>query len=229
MSLPEPYWQDERRGLRLFHGDCRELLPLFADGEFGSVITDPPYGVGIAEWDVPPDSAILRECLRVTAGTIVMFGGAPTRSMIVFFGLEPSPERTLIWAPRFTAARTAAHGMFYQWHPIFLWRPPAFQNTFVGDVLNCSTAMTRTWFRHPATKPLSLIGDLCLAFGGSSVLDPYCGSGTTLAACAKLGLPCTGIEIEERYAEMTAKRLSEDVTYGDNNLFNQPALAEASA
>jgi len=38
-SPPEPYWSDPKRGLRLFHGDCRDILPCFADGEFGSVIT----------------------------------------------------------------------------------------------------------------------------------------------------------------------------------------------
>ena len=67
------------------------------------------------------------------------------------------------------------------------------------------------------------IVDLCRAFSGTSVLDPYLGSGTTLAACAKLGIQGTGIEIEEKYCEMAAARLSDDVSYGKPNLFNLEA------
>lgn len=47
------------------------------------------------------------------------------------------------------------------------------------------------------------------------------GSGTTLAACAKLGIPGTGIELELKYVEMAAARLSEDLSYGEPNLFNR--------
>ena len=38
-DIPEPYWRDEARGLVIYREDCRDILPYFADGEFGSVIT----------------------------------------------------------------------------------------------------------------------------------------------------------------------------------------------
>ena len=222
MNLPEPYWQDKARGLRIFLGDCRNLLPCFADGEFASVICDPPYGIGKKEYlDVPPDSAILKECLRVSGGTVVMWGGAPVRSQLCFLGLEPPPDRTLVWAPAFSLAGTTSNGIVWKWHPVYCWRLPRNNSEIDVDVMRDSCDGFRKGFSHCSARPERIMLRLLRAFGGTSVLDPYLGSGTTLAACAKLGIPGTGIERELKYVEMAKARLSEDMTYGEANLFNR--------
>ena len=213
-----PYWRDEKRDLSIYHGDCAEVMPDFPADHFGSVITDPPYGVGIADWDVPPDQAILDECLRVAEGSVVMFGAAAPRSMEHFWALHP--ERMLVWAPPMSMAKSASCGMYFHWHPVYIWRPVK-QDRFYDDVLRHNTRRAKSAWTHCSMKPPKLIRDLCAAFGGTSVLDPYLGSGTTLAACAKLGLPGVGIEISEEYCHMAASRLSDDVTYGETNLFNR--------
>ena len=66
---------------------------------------------------------------------------------------------------------------------------------------------------HPTVKPTDLMRYLCrlVTPPGGIVLDPFCGSGSTLVAAQSLGRRAIGIEIEERYAEIAAKRLAQEV------------------
>ncbi len=64
---------------------------------------------------------------------------------------------------------------------------------------------------HPCPRRIQHVQWLCKHWARESVLDPFMGSGTTAVACKKLGLRFIGIEIEERYCEIAAKRLSQEV------------------
>jgi DNA modification methylase len=68
---------------------------------------------------------------------------------------------------------------------------------------------------HPTTKPLSLVRHFVewTTQTGDLVLDPFMGSGTTLRAAKDLGRRAIGIEIEERYCEIAAKRLEQQVLF----------------
>ena len=66
---------------------------------------------------------------------------------------------------------------------------------------------------HPTQKPLSLMR-WCLKWTeGTTVLDPFMGSGTTLRACKDMGKRGIGVEIEERYCEAAAQRLEQGVLF----------------
>jgi site-specific DNA-methyltransferase (adenine-specific) len=63
--------------------------------------------------------------------------------------------------------------------------------------------------QHPAEKPLALIAQLASATEWTCLLDPFMGTGTALLAAKHLGRRAIGIEIEERYCEIAARRLSQ--------------------
>lgn len=74
------------------------------------------------------------------------------------------------------------------------------------QIWNITGASTRN---HPAPFPLELAARLvCMfSFTGDTVLDPFCGSGTTMIAALKNGRNSMGIEIDRQYCRMAAKRL----------------------
>jgi site-specific DNA-methyltransferase (adenine-specific) len=201
----QPYYEQD--GIVIYHGDARDVLPMIESESVDLVLTDPPYGLNIAEWDaaVPYDLPD-----RFPASTVVWFGSAPR------FAADPSlfstpPDRALIWAPSFTLSRTRANGLAYRWHPIYAWRLPKKHDGPTWDFLSTPTECGN-WWKHKCTKPLALMTKLagfCPING--LILDPYMGSGTTLVAAKQLGRRAIGIEIEEKYAEIAAKRLQQAV------------------
>jgi site-specific DNA-methyltransferase (adenine-specific) len=62
---------------------------------------------------------------------------------------------------------------------------------------------------HTTVKPLALMEYLCKLVSMPEynlILDPFCGSGTTLIACTRLGIPSVGIDSDEKSCEIAANR-----------------------
>ncbi len=66
---------------------------------------------------------------------------------------------------------------------------------------------------HKNEKPMQLMGRLIrwLSDPDQTILDPFCGSGTTLRAAKDLGRKSIGVEVEEKYCEIAAKRCAQEV------------------
>ncbi|MEM9609950.1 MAG: site-specific DNA-methyltransferase [Actinomycetota bacterium] len=84
----------------------------------------------------------------------------------------------------------------------------------VPDVLSVSRD---TATAHPSPKPLELMGRLVdvVAAPGQLIIDPFAGSGATLKAAKDRGIKAVGVETDERYCELAARRLAQGVLFGD--------------
>lgn len=195
----KPYY--EHAGITIYHGDCREVLPNL--GRFDITVTDPPYGIGIAanpvrqkhvkrDWDNAPPADDVFGFLRFISKYQVFWGGN-------YFDLPPA-QCFLVWDK--VQPENFSLAMCEQAWTNF--GKPA--KMFRRHVVSFDK-------QHPTQKPIELM-KWCIATAPEecrSVLDPFAGSGTTLEAAKALGLTAVGIEIEERYCEIAAERLSQEV------------------
>jgi DNA modification methylase len=194
-----PYY--EHAGITIYHGDCREILPTL--GTFDLLLTDPPYGIGIAsnpvrqahaksDWDNKrPDRATLGLCLSLAQHQIVWGGN--------YFGL-PASQCFLVWDKG--QPQNFSLAMCEQaWTNLKI---PA--KLFRKSVLSYKK-------QHPTEKPVELLA-WCIGIVGSAVetiIDPFAGSGSTGDAAKRCGKSAVLIEREESFCEIAAKRLEQEV------------------
>ena len=103
------------------------------------------------------------------------------------------------------------------WEPIFVggtWpdQTPRRQSVIATSELAAtgySGYVTRAG--HPHAKPVDVLRQLIEACPPGVILDPFMGSGTTLRAAKDLGRKAIGTEIEERYCEIAARRMGQEV------------------
>ncbi len=230
-SPPEPYYSDDL--VTLYHGDCREVTTwLEADVR----ISDPPYGRAWRQ-GVVKSAGSNREHVRNDASTKGIANDKDTtirdaaltlwgaRKAIVFgdLMLPPPPGTKLVCAyrkPVDAGLRGAMGGVRRDLEAIYLlngWpsgiggRSSLFATaaTLVGG----QSGIVAKAGGHPHTKPLDVMSELVMLTEGT-VADPFSGSGSTLFAAKHLGRRAVGVEYEERYCEMAAKRLQQDTLFG---------------
>lgn len=196
----KPYFTDSTGTISIYWGDCREILPsLKAD----AVVTDPPYGVGFRgqDWDEGVPSwwlPLAREC-----APLVVFTTAPTTLWDY-----PRPDWVLCGARPGSTSRTAFGG-FNHWTPVLVYGRGKWSPDLHSEP-DCLRVNDNAGIDHPCPKSLPLMRWLVNGTDGL-VLDPFMGSGTTLRAAKDLGRKAIGIEINERYCELAARRLGQEV------------------
>jgi DNA modification methylase len=218
--MVKPFY--EREGIVIFNGDCREVVPGLDVADL--LLTDPPFGIGFAS---QPTKWQRRAGKNPESWDDTIAEG--------FEALLPFGRQQVIWGVNYYCL-PPTRGWLSWFKPD---APPS-----MGNFELAWTSLDRTSRQfsysiaatnaervgHPTQKPLALIL-WCLGFfpKAQTVLDPYCGSGTTLVACAQLGRRGVGVEINEKYCEIAAKRIDAALDQPPHHHPRQPHHCRATA
>jgi len=213
----KPYYDHD--GIQIYHGNSEEIA--IGMGRFDGLLTDPPYGIGVG--------AKLMGASKTRPVTNMILGSwdakRPSQNIFdLFIGMT---DRQVIWGGNYFADMLPPSRCWLVWHK----RSEANGQTDFADAELAWTSLdanvrviVHEWngfrraggedrYPHPTQKPVGVMTWALSLMGGGmkTILDPYMGSGSSLLACKKLRLQAVGIEAEERFCEMAALRLSQEV------------------
>jgi DNA modification methylase len=192
----KPYYQDD--SVTLYHGDCREILPTL--GRFDLLLTDPPYP-NYMEVEYRYRTDIL-EPFRSLAGDQAIFWTPSAPFPLDWSGLHVWDKATGS-NTQFELIYQRGHGTGYKVH-----KRMTPHNRVRAQI--CKDVC----YDHMSQKPIQLMRLVVAEYpNAQTILDPFAGSGTTGVAAKLEGRSATLIEIEERYCEIAAKRLSQGVLF----------------
>lgn len=210
----KPYYQDDH--VTLYHGDCLNLADLWTGADV--LVTDPPYGVDYqsgARRDTLDASILNDKDARVRDSILEEWGSKPA---LVFGSWKiQKPEATkalLIWD---TKGALGMGDLRIPWKPahqeIYVLGNGPWQGKRDTDVLSFAPvqSMSKNGRLHPHQKPVTLMESLIAKTVGTTIADPCAGSGSTLVAAKALGRKAIGVELDERYCEIIARRCSQEV------------------
>ena len=228
MSL---YYQDDH--VTLYHGDCLTEHREWLDADV--LVTDPPYGRAWRQGEVKAAGAVKGQARNAASQAGIanddttqvrdeaLAAWGVERRAVVFgdLMLAPPPETKLvaIYAkPVDAGLRGAMDGIRRDAEAIYhlgkmksgiggrssIYRT---QSSLVGS----PHGIVARAGGHPHAKPLDVLETLIESLPGRIVADPFSGSGSTLVAARNMGRKAIGVELEERYCEMIAKRLDQGV------------------
>lgn len=230
----------------LYLGDCLEVMPTL--DKVDHIISDPPYEKEAHRKDrrVQKKSGIVAEALdfgmitedirqrvcnlsnELSLGWFIAFcqaeGVAPWRDCIEAAGIKY--KAPMVWikpdgVPQFNGqhAGMGYESMVSAWcgKGRSMWNGGGKHGVYTFPKDSSNKAST-----HKTEKPIKLMEALVKDFSNQEevVLDPFMGSGTTGVACAKLGRKFIGIELEEKYFDISCKRIEE--AYNQPDLFIEP-------
>lgn len=234
----DPYYDQD--GITIYHGDCREIMPAL-HGLANAVITDPPYAISVkgsscgrrldfftGDDDWPAMIATVRSAIKLARERLTQNGSIyawishrQIGPLVEDLELSGMSTRFLVWVKSYPTPPPPGAGWpsgaelcLYAYPPGRTWthtsKDPPRSNVFVADTVRTGRPGKHN---HPTQKPTCVIRPLIRAstLPGDLILDPFAGSGTTLVTAREEGRRAIGIEIEERYCEIAAQRLLQNV------------------
>ena len=162
-----------------------------------AVITDPPYGMKKADWDM---QTIDITPILSRFDNVALFCGVK--------GIHDYPKSnwTMAWVRSGSTQRNGSYKGFNNWEPILIYGYDSISN----DVLSVANVPDNN-IDHPTKKPIKLMRMMVerLTHPGQVIFDPFMGSGTTGVAAIQLGRKFIGCEINPEYFAIAERRIAQ--------------------
>lgn len=207
--MTAPYYSDDY--VTIYHGDCRHVTEWLAAD---ALVTDPPYGMSYESgWTRSSSRVENDDSTEVRDVALSMWGQRPA----LVFGRwsvkrPPGVRMVLTWEK---GDHTGMGDLSLPWK-LTTEELYVIGRGFKGEgrrssVLRFNAPAPPTSRVHPTEKPLDLMLHLVLVSPGQVVADPFMGVGATLRAAKDLGRKAIGVELDERYCEIAARRMRQEV------------------
>lgn len=227
----KPYYRDDL--VTIYNTDALNLLPQLRSGSIHAVLTDPPYVIGAVSagnmnsksggWADMMNSSIWFASWYCEVGRVLKASGVfwtflNWRSLPVVMRAAMDARLPItsmaVWDKEwFGPGGPQGLRPSYEMVALLCGADYAIPDRGVADVIRHKVGGHKP-SGHPAEKPLGLLSKLIAisALPNEAVLlDPFLGSGTTARAAKDAGIRCIGIEAEERYCEIAAARMAQEV------------------
>lgn len=240
----KPYYQDDAAGIVIYHGDCRDVLPSIGSVDitissppYNTIAVSTPSGMMVEanrkfhnayethSDDMPENEYgewmrdVFEQCRKVTRGIVWINHKTRYRekSGIHPLAIFPWPYYSEIVWDRGGSITLNARKFAPSHEFIYGFGTPHYWDNSVNTLMSVwRIPPEREVVGHPCPFPLS-IASRCIVAScppDGIVLDPFMGSGTTLAAAKLAGRRAIGIEISEEYCELAVSRLQQGVLFG---------------
>ena len=201
-----PTWESDCGTVKLWLGDCLEVMASWPDGAVDAVVTDPPYGVGIGrqslgKWRTSKMPKSSCDDVQVDISPILI------------------GEKNLVWG-----------GNYFQLPPSRCWlvwnKGAGFKNrdfaeaelawcSWDGNIREIThdplAAGDYRSKQHPTQKPIAVMVASIMHSKGETIADPFMGSGTTGVAAVRLGRKFWGVETDPQYFEIAKRRIQDEL------------------
>jgi site-specific DNA-methyltransferase (adenine-specific) len=222
-----PTWQSADGAVRLFLGDCLQVLPTLEPGSVDAVVTDPPWGIGIGSGTInrkrgkslyasstfeDSEEYVREVCVPAIICALEKSGGRGlVTSGVPCMSFYPRPQTVGgFYQP---AAVGMSHWGFASFNPVLFYGKDPRAGKGQSAVMTTLTTRASN-ITHPCAKPISAMLWMVVKASLSEdiILDPFMGSGTTIIAAIRTGRKAIGIEIDERYFAIAVARIERELS-----------------
>lgn len=196
----------------LYNADCRDVLPLLDKADH--VVTDPPYGTQVTEWDDPISDETVAAILDAAKGYSAFFY-SNTRLATLLETIRATGRDAWVAVWHKANAMGFERRFAPQWVPIVI----AYRGNlpFFGQDY-CRCPIVPHDFDHPTPKPVGVTSWLIQRVSdetqSETILDPFMGSGTTGVAAMRYAKEFVGIEREAKYFDIACTRIEAEQRQG---------------